>query len=116
MKNQFFYKAVVPSMEKDEDDNPKTEEVLSSFNMDLVNRTVEYEPNKLMVMLQDYHNEFQTVSIPKFNGKGQFAGGYKMEYKEVTVHSKIYLNEEDSKRYRELTEVNWAEKAPLIPQ
>lgn len=106
MKNQFFYTLEIPEETKKEGSTEiKVSNRVASFNIELVNRAVEYEPNKLMLMLMDYHNEAQVVRTPLFDKVGNLTGAFKTEYKEITVHSEIYLNEEDTTRYRKLVEI-----------
>ena len=83
MKNQFFYSA-------------GENNVIGSFSIDKVIRTINYEPGKLVVLLNDFHEE--KLSVP---GKGKNPTVVK-----ETVYSSIYLSEEDSKRFRDLTEIN----------
>jgi len=105
MKNQFYYTIETKTPAEKEGEEEVITKTMGSFNMEKVNVTVEYEPNKLLVMLDDYHNQFETVRMPLFNKQGEHNRSFKLEYREVTVNAQIRLNEEDTKRYIQLTEV-----------
>lgn len=89
MKNQFFY-----TLEKSD----KTT-CMGSFNPEYVIRTMQYEGEKLVVMLDDFHP--MKTPVRKMNKNGKLIE----QIEESTVCSEIWLNEEDSKRYRELTQI-----------
>lgn len=92
MRNQFFYTLV----KADPKDESKTE---ASFNMGRVVRTVEYEPGKIVVLLDDFHQETKMIPTPNRNGK------VTMTKSVETVASEIFLNTEDSIRYKALVQV-----------
>lgn len=92
MNKQFFYAIV-----QDDKTAPTLE---GSFAVNKVIRTVEYEPGKIVVLLDDFHEEQGKRQAPKANGKGLTLATFK-----ETVYSSIYLNEEDSARYKGLVEV-----------
>lgn len=89
MKNQFFY------TDTSVKDKPKQ----ASFNPEYVIRSLEVEPNRLVIMLDDFH-EMQGP-VQKMNKNGKVI----VQTEKQTVCSEIWLNEEDSKRFRELTEI-----------
>lgn len=92
MRNQFYYTVV-----QEKSDAPQ---VVGSFSLDKVIRTVEYEPGKFVVLLDDFHEEQGKRPYQKANGKGVTMATFK-----ETVYSSIYLSEADSTRYRSLVEV-----------
>lgn len=92
MRNQFYYTVVTLDAEA-----PKLE---GSFCMDRVVRTAEYEQKKLVILLDDFHEELSRK--PKQEGKN---GKIVMETVRETIASQIFLNEEDSARYRGIVEV-----------
>lgn len=92
MRNQFFY--TVPN------EDPKDEKVIrGSFNLGKVIRTVEYEPKKLVVLLDDFHPETRNVPVPGKNGK------VNLQKMTDTMSSQVFLNEEDSARYEAITAI-----------
>lgn len=91
MRNQFFYTIV--------QDDPKADQVRGSFGLDRVVRTMEYGKGKLMCLLDDMHTEQRKMPVPGKNGK------VNMVTQNVSVASEIFLNEEDTARYIELTSV-----------
>jgi hypothetical protein len=92
MGNQFFYEVV--SMD------PKAPKSTGSFNVECVVRTAEYEPGRLIVLLNDFHEEISKK--PKQSGKN---GNVVMETVRETIASQIFMNEADSIRYRDMFEV-----------
>ena len=92
MRNQFYYTVVQEGKEE-------VAKVTASFAIDKVIRTIEYEPGKTVVLLDDFHEEQGKRPVQGQKGKITMA-----TFKE-TVYSSIYLSEEDSKRYRSLTEI-----------
>lgn len=95
MRNQFYYTVVTMDPEA-----PKLE---GSFNVDRVVRTAEYEHGKLVVLLDDFHEEISKK--PKQAGRN---GNVVMETVRETIASQIFLSEEDSNRYRALVEIQEA--------
>lgn len=91
MRNQFFYTVI-----QDDKDAPK---VIGSFAIDKVVRTIEYKPNCRVVLLNDFHEEQGKRPSPRGNGK------ITMETFKETVYSSIYLDEQDSLRFKKLTEI-----------
>lgn len=91
MRNQFFYTVV----QEDE----KAAPVIGSFNTQKVVRTMEYKPGCLMCLLDDLHQESKRVPQPA--GKN---GKVTLVNQMMSVASEIYLTEEDSIRYRAVTE------------
>lgn len=117
MKNQFFYTIeATPNGIVKEGEEQEIVNLVGSFNMDKVIRTLEYDKDKLMILLDDFHPEFRDVRIPLYGKNNKSNGGFKIEHREITVCSEIMLNEEDSKRYRELTEVKQYSESPLSPK
>lgn len=92
IKTHFFHTLVTPETEKE----PR----IGSFNLTKVVRTVEYEPNKIVVLLDDFHESFVPKVTTARSGKQSVS-----ERKEV-VASEIPLTEEDTKRFRELVEIS----------
>jgi hypothetical protein len=87
MKNQFFYTV--------EQDGKK---LVGSLNMDLVVRSLEYEPGKLVVILNDFHESLTTRQVME-------KGKPKMIRQKEYICSEIWLSEEDSIKFREITEL-----------
>lgn len=88
---QFFYTVV--------DQEGKNTDKVGSFAVNLVTRTGEVEPGKLVVILQDWHQEL--IDKPMMNKKN----GYTIQRVKDDVSSQILLNEADSTRYRNLVEI-----------
>lgn len=108
MKNHFFYKTIAPLRTKDENgdvDYVQKQEVEASFDINMVYRTQEVEKGKLMLILKDFHPITQTIEIPLSNKSGLVTGGRRTEVRDVHMYSEIELNEEDSKRFREMFEI-----------
>ena len=93
--SQFFYSR------KQLSKTPEGEERLlvmtDSFNINSVVRTLEYEPGKLVVMLNDGHEEARTVPVYSRTNKET---GEKRERQWVV--SEIYLDGEDVDRFRQV--------------
>lgn len=91
---QFFYERRQPVQPKAGDTEVTFESFTDSFNMNMVIRTFEYEKGKIFVLLNDGHEESKEYEAPDSKGK--------MEVKRMRqwLASEIYLNEEDTKRYR----------------
>jgi hypothetical protein len=70
---------------------------MASFNIEKVIRSVETEEGKLIVILDDFHEETKQVIVHNMNGKPI----PKMETQ--TLQSEIHLNEEDKIRFRKTT-------------
>lgn len=81
-------------------EDPKDEKVVrGSLNLEKVIRTVEYEPGKIVVLMDDFHPETRNVPIMGKNGKPT------MTKSTETLSSQIFLNTDDTVRFRALTEV-----------
>ena len=92
MRNQFFYTVI--------SEDPKVESKMEgSFNMEKVIRSVEYEPGKLVILMDDFHPETSMRPTPGKNGK------ISMVKSVETLSSQIHLNEEDSSRYKAVTQI-----------
>lgn len=95
MRNQFFYKR--QGVEFPEGIEPF--EVVDSFNIEYVIRSSQYAPNKIVVLLDDRFEQLTERKVPV--GKN---GKLEVQRSKESVCSEIFLSEEDSKRFRELTE------------
>ena len=91
MKNQFFY-TIVSS-------DPKAAPVRASFDVSRVVRSVEYEPGQIVCLLDDFHQETRKVPEQGKNGKVNMIKSVE------TIASEIFLNAEDSERYRALVTI-----------
>lgn len=103
MKNQFFYTRKQPVEVPQEDGSILTEqiEVIESFNMNKVTRSVMIDQNTLLILLDDLHERVQ--EIPNINVKTNKVVGTK---KQVQVfQSEIHLTGEDITRFRNLTTI-----------
>lgn len=101
MRNQFFYTMEYqvaptdPSLGKE----PITKRMMASFNMDKVIRSVETEEGKLVVILDDFHEEKKQAVKLNANGKP-------VPYVETQMlQSEITLNIEDKERFRLATAI-----------
>lgn len=98
---QFFYtrKEEVPSpvVEGEESKPPTVKTFTDSFNLEMVIRSVEMNDGKLVVVLNDFHEEVRQV--PVFNKQGKMTG-YKND--KNTYQSEIFLEGEDVTRFRNL--------------
>ena len=100
MRNQFFYTMeyqVAPAAPTRANDAPITMRRMASFNIEKVIRSIETEDGKLVVILDDLHEETKLVKVPNQNGKLI----PKMETQ--ILQSEIHLNEEDKRRFRKAT-------------
>jgi hypothetical protein len=79
---------------------------MASFNIEKVIRSVETEDDKLIVILDDFHEETKQVIVHNMNGKPV----PKMETQ--MLQSEIHLNEEDKIRFRMMTSI--ASGAPTM--
>lgn len=89
MANQFFYQVIGDTETKLE----------GSFNIGKIIRTVEYEPGKIVVLLDDFHPETSMVPTKGKNGK------ISMVKTTETLSSQIHLNEDDSTRFKSLSQI-----------
>lgn len=94
-KNQFFY-----TINEDEKGV-----VMGSFNIEKVIRTGNYDTNKLMVLLDDFHE--MIVERPSKNPK---SGKVTISRQKEVVCSEIYLNEQDSERFKDLFEIDYPDE------
>ena len=100
MRNQFFYTleyTVAPSAPTRANDEPIIMRRMASFNIEKVIRSIETEDGKLVIILDDLHEETKLVKVPNQNGKLI----PKMETQ--ILQSEIHLNEEDKIRFRKAT-------------
>lgn len=95
---EFFYTSREPIAPKAGDTEVTFYNYTHSFNTNCVVRTVEYAPGKIMVLLNDGHEEAIDKTVEKKNGAGKVIG---QEHKRerVWMVSEVQLNEEDTKRY-----------------
>lgn len=89
---QFFFKQL----------NKTGAEFLSSVNPEYIVRSVEYYPGCLMIQIDDLHSELQKVEMERKNG------GRTEEYRDIDVMSEIFLNAEDSERFKKMYETDEA--------
>jgi hypothetical protein len=111
MKNQFFYtrKERVPDpllpVTQDLSSKPPvqtfSEKIYTdSFNIDLVIRSKELPSGQIIVLLNDLHDQYDTV--PMFNKGGKPVGTRK---EKATYQSEIILEVEDAERFKKATSV-----------
>lgn len=89
MKNQFFYTV------------QQGKQIFTcSFNPDYVIRAVEFQPKCLLLALDDFHEDVTPRNVME---------GKKAVVKNVkgVVYSEIMLNEEDTKRYKEVCGISF---------
>lgn len=96
IKNQFKHHLVT----QEEQNEFVSHEETGSFNVFNVMRTVEYKKDCIVVLLNDGHEH--TFEEPQFSNTGKQKNTIRVK---KWVTSEIFLNEEDSKKYRELTTV-----------
>ena len=97
---QFFYQMNVPGV------GPR----LGSFNLDNVVYTEEFNPGRILVILDDMHEEYRNMEVPTAKG------GVKVELRKVEVSTRIQLTNVDSERFMKLHdafEYNLQEEKPL---
>lgn len=115
-KNQFVYKRelLIPPVYEDKEKTiikkeGYTKVILNSFNLNCVIRAMTMDDGKLLVLLNDLHERYETkpkihpkTGEPKFDRKG------KMMFERVkeTFQSEIYLSKKEGKQYLKLTAVN----------
>jgi hypothetical protein len=100
MRNQFFYTleyTVAPAAGDAAGAKPITMRRMASFNIEKVIRSVETEDGKLIVILDDFHEETKQSVVNNMKGKPIV----KMETQ--TLQSEIHLLEEDKIRFRKAT-------------
>ena len=95
---------VAPAAPTRANDVPIIKRMLASFNIDKVIRSVETEDGKLIVILDDFHEEKKQAIRHNSNGKP-------VPFVETQMlQSEIHLNEEDKIRFRKISEIialNW---------
>jgi len=100
MKNQFFYTmeyTVTPKSGDAAGAAPVIMRRMASFNIDKVIRSVETEDGKLIVILDDFHEEKKQALKHNANGKP-------IAYVDTQMlQSEIHLLEEDKIRFRKAT-------------
>lgn len=115
-KTQFVYKreTLVPPVYEDEQKTIVKEEgytktVEDSFDIERVIRTITMDDDKLLVLLDDLHERYETkprlhpkTGKPKFDNKGQII----FERIKDTFQSEIYLSKEEAIQFRKLTSIN----------
>jgi hypothetical protein len=92
---QFFYSRRQPLPPKQGETEIQWETFTDSFNLAMVIRSYEYEKGKLYVLLNDGHEQADDVQATDAKGKPV------IQRKRNWVCSEIYLNEEDTIRFRE---------------
>lgn len=100
MRNQFFYTfeyTVAPATQVTPE--PVVIKRMASFNIEKVIRTLETEDDKLIVILDDFHEETRQSVKNNSNGK-PIVGTEK-----VMLQSEIHLNPEDKDRFRAATNI-----------
>ncbi len=103
MKNQFFYKRVVvqpPAKDAPEGTQGTALVLHDSFTIDMILRSFQPEPGKTIVVLDDLHE--RTEESPNVNPKNGKVIGTKKNL--VIYQSEIHLDEEDTIRFKNLTE------------
>ncbi len=100
MRNQFFYTMEYTKTPTEPGSTPIQVKRMASFNIEKVIRSVETEEGKLIVILDDFHEETKQVIVHNMNGKPI----PKMETQ--TLQSEIHLNEEDKIRFSQLTAIS----------
>lgn len=93
IKNQFFYYT--------------RQSELASFNMEMVTQTLEREPGKLIVALNDFHEQIHPVEVMNAKRKVE------IQNRKVTVVTEIQLNEADTIRYKEMVGVSFPVATPV---
>ena len=96
--NQFFYSREM-EVGKNEDGSSKVEVFTDSFNVNKVIRSYEYEKGKILILLDDGHEDSDYKQVPKQNGKG-----VEIKKERQWKQSEIYLNETDTTRFRSLNQ------------
>ena len=94
--SQFVYKRIVKEKDKEE------EIFHDSFNPDFVIRTLWYN-DKLIVLLNDGHEESEYVTGPIKNSAGRIIK--EAQKARVWKFTDIALDKEDAARFRKITEV-----------
>lgn len=88
VKNQFYYTR-----------KEGEKEMTDSFNVNKVIRTITIEDGRTLVLLDDLHE--RVVEVPVYHPT---TGKLKeMRRERNTYQSEVYLDEEDAKRFKELT-------------
>ena len=102
MRNQFFYTMeyqVAPAAPTRANDEPIIKRRMASFNMEKVIRSVEAEDGKLIIILDDFHEEKKQAIKHNANGKP-------IAYVDTQMlQSEITLTEEDKVRFRIATSI-----------
>lgn len=115
-KNQFIYKREIKVPEIKENiekgikavaAHPKI--VFDSFSINNVIRAITMDDGKLLVLLDDLHERYETkpkvhpkTGAPKFDRKGQMM----FERVKETFQSEIYLSKEEKEAFFDLTAIN----------
>ncbi len=102
MKNQFFYtveQVVPPTAGSAAGAEPVTVNKMASFNLEKVIRSLEIDEGKLVVILDDFHEEERKAVVNNANGKPMV----KME--KILLQSEIILNPLDKERFRRATSI-----------
>lgn len=97
MKNQFFYIRKEP-LPVEEGKDPEFKEYTDSFNINKVIRTVLMEDDRLLILLDDFHERMQDVPIR--SNKGTLMN---IKRERTAFQSEIFLEGDDVDRFYKLT-------------
>lgn len=115
-KTQFVYKRTIeiPGTKEDTEKgiigtDPYTKVVNDSFNLNCVIRSITMDDGRLLVLLDDLHERYETkpkvhpkTGQPRFDRKKQMI----FERVKETFQSEIYLSKEEKDQFYNLTSVN----------
>jgi len=99
MKNQFFYTI---KQQVGTNKAPKEKSIMASLNVDMVIRSVEIPSGELVVILNDFHQEFITQPDTMNVKTNRIIHGKK---ELSVVQSEITLSEEDKIRFFNFTNI-----------
>lgn len=99
MKNQFFYTI---NHVGGTEEAPTTVSIMASFNVEKVIRTMEIPGDKLVVILDDFHQELVTQPDTVNTKTNRIIHGKK---ELSTVQSEITLDSEDKARFYKQTNI-----------
>jgi hypothetical protein len=102
MRNQFFYTmeyTVANGAPTRANDEPIIKKMMASFNIEKVIRSVETEDGKLIVILDDFHEEWKQIITHNMNGKPV------PKIETQMLQSEIHLTKEDKERFKALTSI-----------
>jgi hypothetical protein len=99
MKNQFFYKIKVQTGTEKE---PKEDIIIGSFNINKVVRSIGLPGDRLLVVLDDFHEEIVTQPNQINPRTNRVIVGKK---EKAVVHSELELEPEDKERFMNLLNI-----------